>query len=535
MKRNKYLAFLLLPFFVACFDDKGNYDYHGVGDIVIENVPELLECLAYADHIVVSPKVTSTMEGEIKDGNPNYEFIWRFDLKSGSIVNSNDPWGVVNPDGRKAIDTLADFPANSYIGWFTVRDKRSGLETYKMLDIKLTSSIYEGYMVLCNEGDENRVRFDMISRISADRTSAIHDILGDLGLPESQNAIQILLSPSMMSSGDEIYVCSETGTYQIDKETFKTNESYNIKNSGFNLAPEDNLVCMVELNATDFWSYYYNPYRFGVTTSGNAYAKTSSNAGAAFEDPINTSARREAPEYRVAPYIGVSMARPGNGASALFYDVDNLRFVGWKTGSADVMQTLTPLMDPDNKLFSFQTGKELVYMESTRFSGGLAYAILQGVGGDRCVCGINLGGSSFTQEAYYEHINAPEFNQATQFAFHSQYPFMFYAVKNKVYLYDLGTGTNYPLEGVKLGDGEEVTLLKFNLYQQPTFNYSNFSDEFLDKQYDLIVGSFDTNSGNIDGGKVGFYHIDRSAHTVSKFEEYDGFAKVVDIVYRERS
>ena len=50
--------------------------------------------------------------------------------------------------------------------------------------------------------------------------------------------------------------------------------------------------------------------------------------GAAFEKPINTSARGEAPTYRVAPYIGESMARPGNGKAAVFYDMDNQRFTG---------------------------------------------------------------------------------------------------------------------------------------------------------------------------------------------------------------
>ena len=69
-----------------------------------------------------------------------------------------------------------------------------------------------------------------------------------------------------------------------------------------------------------------------VTDAGNAYAQVWNTPGAAFEKPINTSARGEAPTYRVAPYIGVSMARPGNGKAAIFYDVDNKRFMGWKQG-----------------------------------------------------------------------------------------------------------------------------------------------------------------------------------------------------------
>ena len=73
--------------------------------------------------------------------------------------------------------------------------------------------------------------------------------------------------------------------------------------------------------------------------------------GAAFEQPINTSARGEAPTYRVAPYIGESMARPGNGKAAVFYDMDNQRFMGRKQGYVDfLMQVLNPIRDKEGDL-----------------------------------------------------------------------------------------------------------------------------------------------------------------------------------------
>lgn len=533
MKRYKYLLFMLLPFWVSCMDDKGNYNYKDLGDIVIENIPDVIEVLSNADRIVINPKVTSTTEGEIKEGNPNYEFIYRFDLKSGTLNDDNEPWVVLNPDGGMNLDTLAMYPSNSYVGYFVVKDLRNGLETYKIFDVKVTSPTFEGWMVLCNEGEDNRVRFDMVSRISADRIIPVYDILGDLGLPECHNATQLGFSPSRMSGGkDAIYVFSETGSYVIDKETFKTDESWDLRNVNFILPPADHPVRWVALNDNSAWD---NVVNICVTSGGDAYAKTENSAGSSFELPVNTSTRGGKVEYKVAPYIGVSQLRPGNAQSALLYDIDNKRFVGWaKAESENGRQIMTPLSDPENKLFSFKTGKDLVYMEGTRFSGGVAYSILKDQSGERSVYAINMGGQEFRQEAVYNTINASEFKQANQFAFHSQYPFMFYAVKDKVYLYDLGTGTNYPLADIKLGSNEEVTMLKFNLYQNPDLGeLSDASDEFLAKQYDLIVGSYDTQAAK-NGGKLGFYRINRSAHTVTKLEEYDGFGRIVDVVYRER-
>ena len=119
------------------------------------------------------------------------------------------------------------------------------------------------------------------------------------------------------------------------------------------------------------------------------------------------------------------MARPGNGNTALFYDTDNRRFVGWSTGTTDnSKQILSPLQDPEEALFSFKTGMELIYMESTRFSNGLVYAILQDQNGQRHIYGINMGGNGFVQESKYENLQDPGFDQDGSLSIPS-FPFCF--------------------------------------------------------------------------------------------------------------
>ncbi len=223
-------------------------------------------------------------------------------------------------------------------------------------------------------------------------------------------------------------------------------------------------------------------------------------------------------------------------STALLYDVDNRQFVGWKYGyDDDAMQTLTPLPDPENGLFSFKTGMELVYMESTRYSSGLVYAIFKDNAGKRSIYGINMSGNGFVQEAKYENLNAPDFDKATSFAFHSQFPYMFYAVDNKVYLHNLGTNTTFPMDNIVLGDNEEVTMLKFNLYRQCSLDdLNNQSDEFMARQYELMVGSYNHSALDNNGGRLGFYPVDGVNNSVTKRTEYSGFAKIKDVVYRER-
>ena len=76
MMKNKNILLLLLVFlFVSCFDDKGNYVYTEVSEITFENIPEKIEVLGNVDDIVVSPKVISSTEGEIKADNHKGEFV----------------------------------------------------------------------------------------------------------------------------------------------------------------------------------------------------------------------------------------------------------------------------------------------------------------------------------------------------------------------------------------------------------------------------------------------------------------------------
>ena len=535
MKINAIVLFLFVFSLCACFDDKGNYDYREVAEITIENVPEVIEVLGNSDHIVVKPKVVSSLEGEITGDNANFEFSYKIEIKGGGTIESGQRWVDLNPAKTLDLDTLAAFVANTYIGWFSVTDKRSGVQTSATFDIKVSSPTYEGWMVLCNEGKQERVRMDMISVISAERVIPAYDVLTPLGLPELKQAKGIGFYPNRFANpADVIYVMSGEGTFKIDRETFKTDASWNIRNIDFIIPPRDeNVICYTPVN---------NASTAGalacicVTDVGNAYVQVFDAAGAAFEYPVNTSIRGSVPEFRVAPYVGVSMARPGNGSTALLYDVDNRQFVGWKYGyDDDAMQTLTPLPDPENGLFSFKTGMELVYMESTRYSSGLVYAIFKDNAGKRSIYGINMSGNGFVQEAKYENLNAPDFDKATSFAFHSQFPYMFYAVDNKVYLHNLGTNTTFPMDNIVLGDNEEVTMLKFNLYRQCSLDdLNNQSDEFMARQYELMVGSYNHSALDNNGGRLGFYPVDGVNNSVTKRTGYSGFAKIKDVVYRER-
>lgn len=527
-KNTPFMACLALLLCTAsCYEDKGNYDYAEVETIEIQ-IPDNIVAMSYAENIEIKPKVVSSVKGEISANDTDYEFGCKLnyrhqDPETGQYLY----WLDIDQEGLKDVSYFANIPAGNYPVWYEVKNKKTGVTTNARASVSLLSPTYEGWMVLNNVGSDKKVRLDIISKNSQGEEMVAYGIQGD-EVPTLADATQLVMNPSMYAGAEAVFLLSNTGGYRLDEEQLTISAGNNMKMTDF-IAPSvvGEPVSMIIINNNNS----YGPTsRLCVTDIGDAYAIASATAGASFETPMNAETVGGVATYKVSPFTGTSMARRGNSSCALLYDITNKRFVGWNY-SAIQNKLLFSLADPEGveKKYSFTTGMDIVTMVGTRYSDGLVYSVLQDARGHRHLYGINLSGSRFTQESIYDDIAEEHFDDAVSYAFHSQFPFMFYCYKNKVYSYNLGTGRMNDI--LTLNDNETVDLLKFNLFVNMNLaNLRDHSDEFLAKQYQLIVAS-STNAE--DGGKVRFYDIDTSGK-MTLANEYQGFGKVVDVTYRER-
>lgn len=534
MKRHFLIAFIYTLLLSSCMKDKGNYTYVDLGEITVENVAEEMELLGFIDHIVIDPKITSTIDGEIKPDNKNYTIKYKLGYKGmgsmgGVVDGKRQVWLDITPENGFKIDIPADYTPNKYVCWMTITDNRNNNVVSKFFDINISSTTYEGWLVLGNEGTEERARLDMISLLSSTRTEPIYDIAK--GMPTIYQATQLGFHTAQSNPGDEISIFSKTGAYKLSNSTLESSELSEFKVNSFVTPPTEHILAQYSMSITGD-AAWRTRHSFVFSDNGNLYVQGHGEAGSAYGLPINTLQAGTPAQFKVAPFAGINPTRPANTLFALFYDSDNKRFVGFNSNSSGALFALS---DPQNSLFSFNTGKDMVYMEGTRRANGLVYAILE-KNNQRSIYGINMAGTGFVQEEYIDVVNAPNFNQAKLFAFHSQFPYLFYAVNNKVYLYNLGTKTTTELTNLNFASTEEITCLKFNLFRNSHLTSLNKqTDEFLSQQFQLIVGTYDSSKSGVNNGKVGFYKVDGINNTLSKFKEYSGFAKVKDVVYRERS
>ena len=526
MKTIKYLVLSLLTVgLAACYDDEGNYNYSEIPEIQVEvEVPT--GYLKGVDNFVFEPQITSTLEGEIAQDNPNYEYACQLKTRLSSYFDDGASSHDMNPEGTQSFTYEFVENAGTYQVVYSVKDKRTDVTSYFTYDITLSSSVYEGWMVLCNEGDDNRVRLDMVTVVTGEDTIPTHNIL-TTGFPENHNATMILYDKIQNTPDSRAFLCSETGSYELSWDDLTATSADNLANTFFLFDLKGDVpIRMASLGC----GFPTGTSAFAATTkNGDAYINVDNMDGSMFEFLANTSEELGEREYHVSPYIGNGLNRTGvlwevTSTAALFFDVDNRRFMKWDSGQTD--KILYPVPEDHADYIPFNNvGQDLVYMEGTKYD--IVYAVLDN-GGSRSILAINLTGDQYVQQAYYENIMAENFNVAEHFTFHSLYPYMFYSYGDKVYTYNYATKS---LQSITL-PGEEITMVKTDLFK--TLFIDHIPDEVFNDQFYVLVGSYDPSTGDNNGGTFHRYRLNTSTGNLELVDEWDGFGKIVDVVYRER-
>ena len=230
MKRIYFWGCLLLMLAaVGCYDDKGSYDYAEIPAISIEDIEPSYTCLRNADLLEITPKITSSTEGEIAADNPNYEYSCRIGKPRGQgQFDDSQMWHVINPDSTQAFTWLPNEDTGEYICVYTVRDKRTDVATNYQFGLQITSSTYEGWLVLSSDGADERARLDMVSVIDENRIQVLPDLLANNELVSSlHHPTQIMFDRSVYSSRlFTIYLLTEEGGYKLNTDELTTDVRY---------------------------------------------------------------------------------------------------------------------------------------------------------------------------------------------------------------------------------------------------------------------------------------------------------------------
>lgn len=143
------LSFCTLVLLVtACYEDKGNYDYHEISEIEIAGLEKNYTKTSYQEVLHLEPVVTAT------GGDSDFDYLWTLNLAKSSATTSERIKIKLDTIGT---DRILDFPVNLKQGHYEVTlritNKSNQLVIYQVIPLNVVTKYSEGFYLLKDMGN----------------------------------------------------------------------------------------------------------------------------------------------------------------------------------------------------------------------------------------------------------------------------------------------------------------------------------------------------------------------------------------------
>ncbi len=510
-----YMSMLAAMFLIGCSYDKGNYDYVELPEPEISDIEDV--SVLTSDNLRIVPQFGEGFDATL------YDYEWEvIDIKG----TMEEPLSIGT---GQSLDIEVTLTPGSYILYYTVSDRDSGVFWRKEAALEVSSSRSEGWMVLCS--DEGRTRLDFISEVTG---RIDEDLLAKGDIPQWNGPRRIQWLSDKTDQASPFYLFTDEGATRLGKDELEWKPEYDFS---YEVAVSEKVLPH---------SIVSSGFGKVAVSEGKAYYCEVMGFDGLYGSAVNR-------DFAVSEYVGANVLAANIYAAVyLLYDEDNKKmktfcpllatndFGGLETVSEmeefeRIAEGMTPGAGVLGQAFAdWPEGFDCQYMENTRYAPGndkmgMTYVILTQQ--DRCcLYGVQLGDLVHSFDCSYSLGKgflgdlsdcADIMGEGTLYAFSSLKNYMYYANGNSVYRVNLSQ-TSLKEELQFTLEGENITMLKFNLYQ---------NGENLDKSYDLLVGS------SKDG--EGFFRIYEGNESEGDFSNvepkvFGGFKDIVDVTYKER-
>ena len=496
---------------LSCAQDKGNYVYIELEEPVIRDIGDI--SVLTHERLYVDPEV---------EGSEEYGYEWKAIDRNGGV----EPV-ILGMD--EVLDYEVTLTPGLYSLFFTVTDEDTGLFWQKEIGLTVSSSMSEGWMVLCS--DQGRARLDFISMVTGDTYA---DVLSGNGMPQMNGPRRIQWLSSKTDESSPYYLLTDDGATRLGKDDFGWKLEFDF---AYEVASQEKLI-----------PYSIVSSGFGKVVVSGTKAHYCEIMG--FDGLYGSAVNKD---FAVAPYVGANaLAEQVYAAVHLLYDTDAKRFMAYcpllafndlggldPLADMDAFRQIADGMAPDagvvgDAFDSWPVGMDMVYMENSRYDPGngkmgMTYAVLKDAGGCH-IYGIQLGDILRYADCTYVlgkgyHADAKGCTglgaDGNLFAFSSLKNYMYYSSGSTIFRVDLSQKPLKAEAHISL-PGERITCMKFNLYQKA---------ENIQRSYDLVVAT------EKDG--QGILRIYEGRESDGDFTSvvpalYKGFAEIVDVEYKER-
>ena len=373
-------------------------------DFKFKEINEVTIAAEASNYVVVQlEKLHIPVTISTSQSNGDYSYSWKAIAKDSVYLISTE----------KELNTTIQLPPTDYNLQYTVRDNSNGLEYNKLFKLKVNGVFFGGWLVTHNVGSKGNLTFVRTDDVVFKNPSE------ELNHQEFPGKAVTALYCEIPSNADYsfIHYFTENQVYRFDPASFLLKGT-----------TKDVLPGVTTFNKVAYGTnlYAYDQY---FINNGEVHMGFGMFNRDQMTMPFTVGLGGD---YKLFPAVISSL-----GSSVFVYDNKYKRFLELYYGerTANVFNT------PTSTFYNMgNVGKTMLAADKGRLSYGkdVYYFVMEDNGG-RYVFGLD--GDKPTLNQKVEDAKSPEFSKAMSFATSSVFEHMYYAVANKIYLYNIVANT----------------------------------------------------------------------------------------------
>jgi hypothetical protein len=423
-------------------------------------------------------------------GNTSYSYNWKAYLTTPTANSGADP--NFKPDTSYLISTQKDLQSiinlapGAYFLQYTITDEKTNIKTFKRYQLNVNGLFYEGWFVVSNKNSKAMVSF--IRKDDKVFANPITDI----------NNVEL--------KGKALAAYSGVISQLREVNVFTDQEVYRLQANSLVITGTTQNLFETPMTFTNpyYTVNYINTDQY-IFDKGSIYGTIAPNFGSVGK----YSQRFAGPDYELFPFL-----MPGSSFYVTVYDNKNKRFLQTSYNSRE-LSVFGKL--PDANYDVTNVGKTMVAAD--RNVNREYYCVMKDNSG-YFLYSINTNLASPAGIAQ-RMLNCPDIDKAVTFSASATLPLLYYAVENKIYLYDVSANAARLLYTFPAGTNvKDMELLKSK-------GWGTFTDPLINNR--IVVAVY-----NGIEGQVYYFDLASTGDFVNGnyTKKFGGFGDIVQINYR---
>ncbi|WP_189627916.1 PKD-like family lipoprotein [Sphingobacterium griseoflavum] len=424
----------------GCYKDLGNYDYEVLNKFALSNLSQ--QIVVQGDTLRLNP----TLEEDIPDST-RFDYKWTFELNREQIAKmSLDSNAIIIGRKKELLYVIPiNIPADTYILKAEAVDRNTGIRKFTTTSVQITVRYQRGYMLL-EETDQGGDISLVVNKGLVYRHVFSENNEGKY-LPTPLN--RLLTANALMDRRNKkiLFVSAAGFNKELDEQSFRVIRDIN----DIFIAPYGKPLVPMYLEALSNRTLY-SAFVWDNGLISNVVTGSTNVLAATYDYPL-------AGDYKLAPFL----AHFG-GRGFIGFDEKNGRFLSFDNWRSTSGITMSTFLNVPTTVFDINNIKKKMIYGSNIFQDRYFVGLFKDVSGRLSMYELDFTdirnkGAQPIRTYTIDLTKVPHIDKASCFTASYLLPFLYYAVDNTLYLFDVHNHKADPIYSFQ--PGERITTLEW--------------------------------------------------------------------------